>query len=91
MPTITQTQTKIEIEFPYLPLAVYREIAAHLCQVKGVDVQLVTQTSLEFDYYQSQIKSLCISWQSDSNLQRIQQILEYYQKRYHKDWKRVDG
>jgi hypothetical protein len=83
MPTITQTQTKIEIEFPYLPLAVYREIAAHLCQVKGVHVELVTQTSPEFDYHQSQIKSLCISWQPESDFQRIQQILGYYQKRYH--------
>ncbi|BAZ90934.1 hypothetical protein NIES932_24400 [Raphidiopsis curvata NIES-932] len=84
MPTITQTETKIEIEFPYLPLAVYKEIAAHLCQVKGVHVDLVTQTSPEFDYHQSQIKSLCISWQPDSDLQRVQQILGYYQNRYHK-------
>lgn len=83
MPTITQTQTKIEIEFPYLPLAVYREIAAHLCQVKGVHVELITQTSPEFDYHQSQIKSMCISWQPESDSQRIQQILGYYQKRYH--------
>ncbi|MCZ2200541.1 hypothetical protein [Cylindrospermopsis raciborskii] len=83
MPNVTQTETKIEIEFPCLPLAVYREIAAHLCQVKGVHVELVTQTSPEFDYHQSQIKSLYISWQPDSDSQRIQQILGYYQNRYH--------
>ena len=83
IPTITQTETKIEIEFPCLPLAVYKEIAAHLCQVKGVHVELVTQTSPEFDYHQSQIKSLCISWQPESDSQRIQEILGYYQKRYH--------
>ncbi|MFM6079177.1 MAG: hypothetical protein ACKPCI_11800 [Dolichospermum sp.] len=35
-----------KIEFPGLPLAVYREIAAHLNQLAGVEVGLISQTSL---------------------------------------------
>ncbi|NET69776.1 MAG: hypothetical protein F6K62_01605 [Sphaerospermopsis sp. SIO1G2] len=70
-----------KIEFPNLPLAVYREIAAHLRQVEGVSVDLMPQTSSEFDYYQSQIAGLSISWKSEAE-KRVQQILDYYQNRY---------
>ncbi|NET01352.1 MAG: hypothetical protein F6K61_12425 [Sphaerospermopsis sp. SIO1G1] len=70
-----------KIEFPNLPLAVYREIAAHLRQVEGVSVDLMPQTSSEFDYYKSQIAGLSISWKSEAE-KRVQQILDYYQNRY---------
>ncbi|HIK08126.1 MAG TPA: hypothetical protein IGS40_26150 [Trichormus sp. M33_DOE_039] len=78
-------ETKEKIEFAGLPLAVYREIAAHICQVMGVKVDLIPQSSHQFDYHQSQIAGLCISWTANSNLesqQRVQQILTYYRKRY---------
>ena len=52
--------TQEKIEFPGLPLAVYREIAAHIRQVLGVEVGLIPQTSSEFDYNQSQISGLWI-------------------------------
>ncbi|MTJ09798.1 MULTISPECIES: hypothetical protein [unclassified Anabaena] len=73
------------IEFPGLPLAVYREIAAHLQQVIGVEVGLISQTSLEFDYHQSQISGLWVSWQSNANgesREMFKQIVAYYQNRY---------
>ncbi|MUG98992.1 hypothetical protein F7734_44535 [Scytonema sp. UIC 10036] len=75
-------ETKQKIEFAGLPLAVYREIAAHLRQVEGVEVSLIPQTSQEFDYNQSQVGGLSIEYTSSSNLQsrqRVQQILTYYQ------------
>ncbi|MBD2362106.1 hypothetical protein H6G36_13085 [Anabaena minutissima FACHB-250] len=78
-------ETKEKIEFAGLPLAVYRELAAHLCQVAGVEVDLIPQTSQQFDYHQSQIAGLYISWTANSNVQsrqRVQQILAYYQKQY---------
>jgi len=78
-------ETKEKIEFAGLPLAVYREIAAHLRQVEGVEVGLIPQSSLQFDYYQSQIEGLWISWVSNptsASRQRVQQILAYYQNRY---------
>jgi hypothetical protein len=68
-----------------LPLAVYREVAAHLRQVKGVDVGLMPQTSGQFDYKESQIGGLWIQYGLDAEAnsrERVQQILAYYQNRY---------
>ncbi|MBG1267697.1 hypothetical protein [Nostoc sp. WHI] len=78
-------ETKEKIEFPGLPLAVYREIAAHLRQVEGVEVDLIPQSSQQFDYNQSQIGGLRLSWTANSgseSRQRVNQILVYYQNRY---------
>ncbi|MBD2353800.1 hypothetical protein H6G41_04040 [Tolypothrix sp. FACHB-123] len=78
-------ETKEKIEFAGLPLAVYREIAAHLRQVEGLEVGLIPQSSLQFDYYQSQIEGLWLSWKSNptsENRQLVQQILAYYRNRY---------
>ncbi|ABA21468.1 conserved hypothetical protein [Trichormus variabilis ATCC 29413] len=78
-------ETKEKVEFAGLPLAVYREIAVHLRQVEGVEVSLIPQSSQQFDYYQSQIDGLCISWKANANAesrQRVQQILTYYKNRY---------
>ncbi|MBW4634268.1 MAG: hypothetical protein KME30_20865 [Iphinoe sp. HA4291-MV1] len=78
-------QTKERIEFASLPLAVYREIAAHLRQVEGVEVSFIPQTSQQFDYNQSQIGGLWIEYASNSRAesrQWVQQILAYYRDRY---------
>ncbi len=78
-------ETKEKIEFAGLPLAVYREIAAHLRQVEGVEVDLIPQSSQQFDYNQSQIAGLSFSWTANSgseSRQRVNQILAYYQNRY---------
>jgi hypothetical protein len=77
--------TRKEIEFASLPLAVYREIAAHLRQVDGLEVGLIPQSSQEFDYHQSQIGGLWIEYAPNSSVesrQRVEQILTYYQNRY---------
>ncbi|BAZ16839.1 hypothetical protein NIES4071_87170 [Calothrix sp. NIES-4071] len=74
-----------KVEFAGLPLAVYREIAAHLRQVEGVEVDIVTQSDQQFDYNQSQVECLKL-WKAPnlSALDRkiIEQILAYYKKRY---------
>jgi hypothetical protein len=78
-------QTKEKIELAGLPLAVYREIAAHLRQVEGVEVSFIPQTSQKFDYSDSQMNGLWIEYTPISNLesrQRVQQILTYYHNRY---------
>ncbi|KOP24202.1 hypothetical protein AMR41_22820 [Hapalosiphon sp. MRB220] len=78
-------KTKEKVEFTDLPLAVYREIAAHLRQVEGVEVELIPQSSRQFDYNQSQIAGLWISLSPDSDSisqQRVEQILAYYRDRY---------
>ncbi|HLP90876.1 MAG TPA: hypothetical protein VK184_20120 [Nostocaceae cyanobacterium] len=78
-------QTSEKIEFAGLPLAVYREIAAHLQQITGVKVELITQTATEFNYYDSQISGLCLHWQEKAvveSRQLVHQILTYYQNLY---------
>jgi hypothetical protein len=76
-------ETREKIEFAQLPLAVYREIAAHLRQVEGVEVDLIPQTSQQFDYNQSQIAGLWIEYSPNSGLQsrqRVEQILAFYKE-----------
>jgi hypothetical protein len=66
-------------------LAVYREILAHLQQVEGIMVDLIPQMSPKFDYNQSQIGALSITWQQNASLvsrQRAEEILAYYCARY---------
>ncbi len=75
-----------------LPLAVYREVAAHLQQVEGVQAELVWQQSQQFDYPLSQIDRMQIQYPQDfsiANRQRMEQILAYYSDRYG-DWETVE-
>jgi hypothetical protein len=68
-----------------LPLAVYREVAAHLCQVDGIVVELIPQPSKQFDYRLSQVDSLRIkhiSGLDTAGHEQVQQILAYYSDRY---------
>jgi hypothetical protein len=74
-----------EIEFVHMPLAVYREVAAHLRQVDGVDTELLPQTATTFDYNQSQIGGLRLELAADSSIasrQQVVAILNHYQERY---------
>lgn len=76
---------RYQIRCPGLPLAVYREVAAHLRQVRGVEVGLMPQTSRQFDYQESQIGGLWIEYTiacSSVSRERVKQILAYYQSRY---------
>lgn len=78
-------QLRYTIQIPSLPLAVYREIAAHLRQVEGVETGLYPAPSQQFDYNQSQVGGLWIQYTqtTDSESQeRVEQILAYYQNRY---------
>ena len=81
-------QLRYQIRCTGLPLAVYREVAAHLRQVKGVEAGLIPQTSQQFDYNESLVGGLWIQYADASDLQgreRVNQILAYYQNRYG-DW-----
>ncbi|MCY7393125.1 MAG: hypothetical protein LH647_17030 [Leptolyngbyaceae cyanobacterium CAN_BIN12] len=74
---------KHRIRLAQMPLAVYREVAAHLEQVERVQTELVPQTSQQFDYSLSQIDSLWISHPDHAATdQRVSQILAYYSDRY---------
>ncbi|MEM6613726.1 MAG: hypothetical protein AAF652_16000 [Cyanobacteria bacterium P01_C01_bin.72] len=91
MPSSTTEQTTIQqLTCPQLPLAVYREVAAHLRQVVGVNTTLIMR-SLEhdpdekFDYYQSQVAALEITYSENfaaADEPRVSEILDYYAQRY---------
>lgn len=90
MQPITEKQTREQITYPQLPLAVYREIAAHLRQIEGVKAELIPYTledeqKQQFDYTQSQIKGLLIEYSDNldqQSKQRKAEILDYYAQRY---------
>jgi hypothetical protein len=72
-----------EVVLPTMPLAVYREMAAHLRQVEGVAADLLPQTTPGFDYDRSQIGGLWYELSDDAAVQaRVDQILTYYRDRY---------
>jgi hypothetical protein len=76
---------KYQVRNATLPVAVYREIAAHLQQVDGVETGLLTQTSHQFDYQLSQVGSLWIEYSDtldEFQRERLKSILEYYSDRY---------
>lgn len=84
----TVGQNRLQYQIPRLPLAVYREVLAHIRQVVGVQAGLMPQTSPQFDYYHSQVGGLWISYPpeiSAADRQRVEQILQYYGDRFG-DW-----
>jgi hypothetical protein len=71
-----------------MPLAVYREVAAHLRQVSGVEVELLPQTAPQFDYTLSQVGGLRIHGEflaEPAAQARVLAILNYYCSRFG-DW-----
>lgn len=72
-----------------LPLAIYRELAAHLQQVDGVTTEVIMRSEKSgkqvFDYQESQVESLRVEYPQKLKLdsqERIEEIIEYYSHRY---------
>ena len=85
---LTSTKKPVKITCPNLSLTKYREIAAHLQQVEGVEAELIAQTSSHFDYRQSQIEALLLSYTEDflvKDKERVEEILSYYAE-IHGNW-----
>lgn len=85
MQTAGEEKQRYQVCFRGLPLAVYRELAAHLRQVEGVETDLIPQQSQQFDYNQSQVGALWIQFPQGADAvcrQRVEQILAYYKNRY---------
>lgn len=78
------------ITIPCLPLAVYREIAAHIQQLDAIEVEILPQSSTEFHYLQSQVEGLLLNYPADfpqADQNRLEEILRYYQHCYGR-WER---
>lgn len=76
------------LSWAVMPLAVYREVAAHLRQVSGVEVELLPQTAPQFDYRLSQVGGLRIygdGLAEPEHQARVLEILNYYRSRFG-DW-----
>lgn len=76
---------RYRLESPGLPLAVYREVAAHLSQIATVETKLTPQIAAEFDYSDSQVGSLWLEYPTDLELgeqQRLEEILAYYAQQF---------
>jgi hypothetical protein len=75
-----------QVYWPKMPLAVYREVAAHLRQA-GVEVELLPQTADYFDYELSQVGGLRIDEPDGldaASQARVLRILQYYRDRFGK-------
>lgn len=91
--TSSFSTSRYQLCCPTLPLAVYREVVAHLRQVPGVAADLLPQTSQQFNYQQSQVGGLWFQYLPEANAQaqqRIEQILAYYGDRYGA-WETLQG
>ncbi|MEM9244132.1 MAG: hypothetical protein AAGA67_00105 [Cyanobacteria bacterium P01_F01_bin.153] len=78
--------SSLQLTIQRLPLAVYREIAAHLQQLEGVSVTLMEQTSKDFDYLQSQVGGIELTFLGSSCFKdggdRLVEILNHYAARF---------
>jgi hypothetical protein len=91
-----ESKIRYQITSPELPLAVYREVAAHLRQISGISTGLIphpvgngedsqTKDRQQFDYSQSQVQGLWLEHSQDIDevsKQRLDDILDYYAQRY---------
>jgi len=76
---------KEKITANYIPLAIYREIAAHLRQIEGVEINFIDQTAPNFDYKYSQYSGFELSYPDNLNsydLQCLNNILNYYAQKW---------
>lgn len=84
-PTVAPAKLQFRVRCPNLPLAVYREVKAHLRQIQGVEAGLLPQTSQKFGYLQSQVGGLWFRYpaaDADRCQHQIELILGYYGQRF---------
>lgn len=65
---------------PEITLAMYRELASHLEQIDGVNVELMWQGDRKFSYLGSQIGGLYLTYPANCQNQQdlIEKILNHY-------------
>ena len=76
------------LRYESMPLAIYRELVAHLRQVDSVQTGLVPPEATPFDYRASQIGGLWLRYDDNvtqADRDRTRSILNYYTQRFG-DW-----
>ncbi|MDX2272434.1 MAG: hypothetical protein NW237_10880 [Cyanobacteriota bacterium] len=86
MPPSSADRISFGVCYHRLPLAVYREIAAHLTCVPEINTDLVMNSATTFDYADSQVGSLQIHHPIGADLDPVIQVLDHYGK-----WQRREG
>ncbi len=66
------------IRYRDMPLAVYRELAAHLRCVPGVDAQLEWSQAQQFRYGDSQIEAIVVSQSPEAEEKQLTAVLDLY-------------
>lgn len=66
------------VRYNSMPLMVYREVAAHLACVSGVETELEWKKGSTFCYQDSQIEALHIHQEPDADLEQVKRILDHY-------------
>lgn len=87
MSEVLENTSRYQIHCPGMPLAVYREVAAHLRQVEEIKTGLIPETLQQFDYNRSQVSGLWIEYPQATDRKRqeqVEQILTYYSDRHGK-------
>lgn len=75
---MNQASTQYAVRFPGMPLATYREVAAHLRSLSGVTVELEWNTASTFQYTDSQIGSMRLTLDEAADSDRLRAILQHY-------------
>lgn len=68
-----------------MPLAVYRELVAHLRQIDSVQTGLLPAEATPFEYGASQIGGLWLRYDENvtqADRDRVRSILDYYTQRF---------
>ena len=79
------TTPKFTICNDRMPLAVYREVAAHLQQIEGISIEFLNPIDRDFSYNNSQLGGLEIAGAdrlTQPDRVRLEQILSYYANRF---------
>lgn len=66
------------VRYDSMPLMVYRELAAHLGCIPGVETELEWNQGSIFHYSDSQIQALWIHQDPDADVEQIKRILDHY-------------
>ncbi|MCF2971111.1 hypothetical protein L1047_07885 [Synechococcus sp. Nb3U1] len=66
------------VRFDAMPLMVYRELAAHLACVAGIETEFEWEKGSTFRYQDSQVEALLIHQSLDADSEQIKRILDHY-------------
>ena len=79
MPIVSLAELKrYAVRYDSMPLMVYREVAAHLACIPGVEAELEWRKDPIFRYSDSQIEALQIRQEADADPEQVQRVLDHY-------------